>query len=556
VALETVYAMQSNELMICADVPLDASQVRQLSFADKDEQYNYFRSKAIRIFNDFKYIREHRGVKVPVNAEEIGNACYLCFKNQTSGKWYYAFVTQVIYINPETSLLNFEIDVYQTFLFDMVIRDCDISREHVANDDFKTNTVQEPVDVGDYVIAHEETFDLDKLDEETDYQFVIISAIDILADPGTLEEPKVSGAKGGMYAGLPSGARAYLVSPRRGTSSIASVMNSLSAFPWVSQSILAIYAVTSYNIGGAVTVEQSAMGFSVGVIADSSAPSVIPVGGVLANWLSKFPTYKNKKLYTSQFSFIEVVLPNGARTVLKPEFLPDGIPSVKVVGTLIPAPNLYLYTENYCGAEEDFLLNANNISGFPCFPVQNNTYPLQTAQAEATNTLVHSQNRSNIFWDTVGNVVQSVFTGDPLNVLSTGIDAYKNVRSEIQSSERDRQRIGQMQTNVSLTGASGGGLATFIASKKLEILYRWWTVKPEFAEKIEQFFDVYGYKVSRFGVPNLNSRPRYNYIKCNNVNIYGNIPNEFMQPLRNMFINGFTLWHDKNNVGTYGNNVK
>lgn len=110
-------------------------------------------------------------------------------------------------------------------------------------------------------------------------------------------------------------------------------------------------------------------------------------------------------------------------------------------------------------------MNANNISGFPCFPVQNNTYPLQTAQAEATNTLVHSQNRSNIFWDTVGNVVQSVFTGDPLNVLSTGIDAYKNVRSEIQNSERDRQRIGQMQTNVSLTGASGGGLATFIASK-------------------------------------------------------------------------------------------
>lgn len=102
-------------------------------------------------------------------------------------------------------------------------------------------------------------------------------------------------------------------------------------------------------------------------------------------------------MYTSQFSFIEVVLPNGARTVLKPEFLPDGIPSVKVVGTLIPAPNLYLYTENYCGAESDFLLNANNISGFPCFPVQNNTYPLQTAQAEATNTLVHSQNRSNIF---------------------------------------------------------------------------------------------------------------------------------------------------------------
>lgn len=554
-ALETVYAMQANELMICADVPLDASQVRQLSFADKNEQYNYFRSKAIRVFTDFKYIREHRGVKVPVNAEEIGNACYLCFKNQASGKWYYAFVTQVIYINPETSLLNFEIDVYQTFLFDMVIRDCDISREHVANDDFKTNTVQEPVDVGDYVITHEEVQVLGDLD--SNYPFIILSAIDLLSDPGTLEEPKVTAAQGGVYGGLPSAVRAYLVEPSQWeTSSITAIMEALSSYPWVSQSILAIYAVPSFGFSGTVTVRQSAMGFNIGVISDSSSPFRSGAGGALIGWQSKFPSYKNKKMYNSQFSFIECLLPNGNRFVLKPEFIKDSAPVVMLVSTLIPAPNFYFYTPDYCGAEEDFLLNANNISGFPCFPVQNNTYPLQTAQAEATNTLVHSQNRSNIFWDTVGNVVQSVFTGDPLNVLSTGIDAYKNVRSELQSSERDRQRIGQMQTNVSLTGASGGGLATFIASKKLEILYRWWTVKPEFAEKIEQFFDVYGYKVSRFGVPNLNSRPRYNYIKCNNVNIYGNIPNEFLQPLRNMFINGFTLWHDKNNVGTYGNNTK
>lgn len=463
-ALETVYAMQANELMICADVPLDASQVRQLSFADKTEQYNYFRSKAIRVFTDFKYIREHRGVKVPVNAEEIGNACYLCFKNQASGKWYYAFVTQVIYINPETSLLNFEIDVYQTFLFDMVIRDCDISREHVANDDFKTNTVQEPVDVGDYVIAHEEVQVLGDLD--SNYPFIILSAIDLLSDPGTLEEPKVTAAQGGVYGGLPSAVRAYLVEPNQWeTSSITAIMEALSSYPWVSQSILAIYAVPSFGFSGTVTVRQSAMGFNIGVISDSSSPFRSGAGGALIGWQSKFPSYKNKKMYNSQFSFIECLLPNGNRFVLKPEFIKDSAPVVMLVSTLIPAPNFYFYTPDYCGAEEDFLLNANNISGFPCFPVQNNTYPLQTAQAEATNTLVHSQNRSNIFWDTVGNVVQSVFTGDPLNVLSTGIDAYKNVRSEIQNSERDRQRIGQMQTNVSLTGASGGGLATFIASK-------------------------------------------------------------------------------------------
>lgn len=555
-SLEMAYAFQANKLMLCANVPLDTSQVRQLSFNDKNEQYNYFMSKAIRFFDDFKYIREHRGIKVPVNAEEIGNICYLGFQNQISGKWYYAFVTQIVYINPETALVNFEIDVYQTFMFDMEIKECDISREHVANDDFKNQTVQEPLDVGDYVICYNESTDLDILEENTThYQFVIISAVDLLADPGSLQEPKVTGAQGGVYAGLPSGARAYLVSVRRGTSSITSIMEKISEYPWVSQSILAIYACTSYNISGNVTVRKSDMGFDIGIISDSSEPVITTIGGgELVNWISHFPIYKNKKMYSSQFSFIEMILPNGNRTVLKPEFLEDGIPSIKMVGTLIPAPQLYIYTPNYCGADDDFMLNSNSLSGFPCFPVQNNTYPLQTIQANSTNTLVHSQNKKNIFWDTVGNVAKSVFSGNPLNVLSTGIDALKNVRNEEQSAERDRQRIGQMQTNVSLTGASGGGLESFISAKKIEIFYRWWTVKPEFAEKIEQFFDCYGYKVNRIGVPNLNSRPRYNYIKCNSVNIYGGIPNEFLQPLRNMFINGFTLWHDKENVGVYGNN--
>lgn len=555
-SLEMAYALQANKLMLCANVPLDTSQVRQLSFNDKNEQYNYFMSKAIRFFDDFKYIREHRGIKVPVNAEEIGNICYLGFQNQISGKWYYAFVTRVVYINPETALVNFEIDVYQTFMFDMEIKECDISREHVANDDFKNQTVQEPLDVGDYVICYNGSTDLDILEENTThYQFVIISAVDLLADPGSLQEPKVTGAQGGVYAGLPSGARAYLVSVRRGTSSITSIMEKISEYPWVSQSILAIYACTSYNISGNVTVRKSDMGFDIGIISDSSEPVITTIGGgELVNWISHFPIYKNKKMYSSQFSFIEMILPNGNRTVLKPEFLEDGIPSIKMVGTLIPAPQLYIYTPNYCGADDDFMLNSNSLSGFPCFPVQNNTYPLQTIQANSTNTLVHSQNKKNIFWDTVGNVAKSVFSGNPLNVLSTGIDALKNVRNEEQSAERDRQRIGQMQTNVSLTGASGGGLESFISAKKIEIFYRWWTVKPEFAEKIEQFFDCYGYKVNRIGVPNLNSRPRYNYIKCNSVNIYGDIPNEFLQPLRNMFINGFTLWHDKENVGVYGNN--
>ena len=83
---------------------------------------------------------------------------------------------------------------------------------------------------------------------------------------------------------------------------------------------------------------------------------------------------------------------------------------------------------------------------------------------------------------------------------------------------------------------------------------RAWCLKPEFQQKLEQYFDAFGYKSNRIGVPNMNNRPRYNYVRCNSANIYGNIPQEHLSTIRNMFLNGVTFWHDHDNVGTYGNN--
>lgn len=544
-ALESVYALQSNKIMLCTGVPLDVSQVRQLSFNDKSEQFNYFKSKAIRFFDDFKYIREHRGVRVPVNAEDIGNVCYMGFQNQTSGKWYYAFVTQVIYINPETSLINFEIDVYQTFMFDMVLRECDISREHSPlGVDYKYNTIPEGIDVGDYEISFTEKYNFNKM------WYILISAIDLLSDAGTLEEPKVTGSGGYIVNGVPSAAGVYYIG--EGTSDVTHVINRISEYPWVSQSIIGLYAVPSeIAIGGGV-LKTSPLGFTVGVInSENNAERALSVLG--ANWMSHFPVYTNKKMYTFPYSFFEIVMPDGNTSILKPELF-TGAPSLMLYGNVVPSPQLFCYPANYDGAS-DKLFNGIAFSGFPSFPVQSSNYNLIVAQSNATNDLIHSQNRSNLFLDTVLNVGKSLVSLNPLgNVIDAGVEAFKSIRYEEQSAERDRQRIGQYSTGVSLSGACSGAQAALLSLKDFNITVRYYTLKKEYQNILEQFFDAFGYKQNKIAIPDLNTRPRYNYIKCNFVNIYGDIPNEFLQPLRNMFINGFTLWHDRENVGVYGNN--
>lgn len=544
-ALESVYALQSNKLMLCTGVPLDVSQVRQLSFNDQSEQYNYFKSKAIRFFDDFKYIREHRGVRVPVNAEDIGNVCYMGFQNQTSGKWYYAFVTQVIYINPETSLVNFEIDVYQTFMFDMVLRECDISREHAPlSADYRYNTIPENLGAGAYEVVHTEKYNFKNM------WYIIISAVDLLSDAGTLEEPKVVGSGGYVVNGVPSAAGVYYIGD--GTSDVTHVINRISEYPWVSQSIIGLYAVPSELIIGVGELKTSPLGFTVGIInSDLNAERTIPILG--AEWKSHFPVYSNQKMYCYPYSFFEIVMPDGNKTILQPELF-DGVPRINMFGNIVPSPQFFCYPLNYSGGT-DKLYNGLAFSGFPCFPVQTTDYNMVIAQSNATNDLIRSQNRDNLYVDTVFNVGRALFSMNPLgNVIDVGLDSLTNVLHEEQSAERDRQRIGQYSTNVSLWGVCSGAQAALLSLKDFGITVRYYTVKKEYQIVFEKFFDAFGYKQNKIAIPELNTRPRYNYIKCNFVNIYGDIPNEFLQPLRNMFINGFTLWHDKENVGFYGNN--
>lgn len=59
-----------------------------------------------------------------------------------------------------------------------------------------------------------------------------------------------------------------------------------------------------------------------------------------------------------------------------------------------------------------------------------------------------------------------------------------------------------------------------------------------------------GYKVNKLEIPNLRTRLYWNYIETSDINITGNIPQEHLQKIKNIFDTGITLWHD-DNVGNY-----
>ena len=80
------------------------------------------------------------------------------------------------------------------------------------------------------------------------------------------------------------------------------------------------------------------------------------------------------------------------------------------------------------------------------------------------------------------------------------------------------------------------------------------SIRAEMARIIDSYFDMYGYKVARMKAVNIKTRRYWNYIKCNQINITANIPQEDLNTIKQMFLNGVTFWHDPSKFLDYSQN--
>ena len=76
-------------------------------------------------------------------------------------------------------------------------------------------------------------------------------------------------------------------------------------------------------------------------------------------------------------------------------------------------------------------------------------------------------------------------------------------------------------------------------------------IRPEFAEIIDEYWNVYGYPCHRVKKPNISSRRHWNYVKTIGVNITGSIPANDMVKIKSVYDNGVTFWRNGSEVGHY-----
>ena len=77
------------------------------------------------------------------------------------------------------------------------------------------------------------------------------------------------------------------------------------------------------------------------------------------------------------------------------------------------------------------------------------------------------------------------------------------------------------------------------------------SIKPQYAQIIDDYFDLFGYKTCRVKIPYTNHRQNWWYTKTINANIIGNVPNDEMNKIKQAYNNGLTFWKNPANFLNY-----
>lgn len=526
---------QSNITLV--NVPWDNNYQNVRNFNDIGAQGAFFSNLFPRInFEDYTYLRKGSSIRVGVGVDEIREYNYLYYNNG-DGKTYYCFIEDYNYISENVTELIIKIDVYQTYMFEYTILKSFVEREHVtlSSDVAGNYTFPEELETGEYISREFTNV------AETQNTYLIIQ---IGKNPyNNLETFNYTNKDGIMQFGYMF---AYKISE----------LTNITSKEWacfrdfidkvrsqgISENIFAVYSVPYFVIGERYTNNLSSEKYPCMIKTDDTTYGTKneiekifspPFGENGFNYLGKTYTAKNNKLLTYPYKYLSVSNNVGSLNTYRYENFENGIPKFILKGVMSIGGSIKLIPENYNGQTRNE--NEGLILGkYPQFMWGNDVY---------TNWL--TQNAINVLGDFID--VGLTFTKSGISLV--GGEPIAGTSYTFSGMQKIVNNIGNIYKhsfapNTISGNASGGDINSSSSQNTFIISHN--EIKPEYAEIIDNFFEMYGYKINKLKVPETTSRKYWNYVKTIDINMEGNIPETDLTELKNIFNTGVTIWHTDN----------
>ncbi len=233
------------------------------------------------------------------------------------------------------------------------------------------------------------------------------------------------------------------------------------------------------------------------------------------------------------------------------------------------SPEVQVIPQNYRGASGDSLSDNSSINGYPTLSYKTDVFNTWLAQ---NSQILQIQAYQDTFNYAVSGVKMAYgvgeelfkmgngigdgqgatstglsFTGQAIDMITKGVNYDFKVQQQL--AQIEKQKLLPDNATMSSSNATLLGYGLFNTN-----IFTRYCIKSQFAQRIDKYFDMYGYLTNNVKTPNLNNRPNWNYVKTIGANIVANIPQADLQIIKDIFNNGVTLWHNPSTFLDYSQN--
>lgn len=569
------------------NVPI--TPINQIDFASEPLQQQYFNQHVVFRTTAAKFQPRSGTIRVRGYIDNFALANYGSYVNQYQGaaQRFYFWVVQKAYVAKEVTELTIQVDVIQTWMFNVKHHPCFVERMHVDYDAIGSHTMPEDFELGEYVCYQKKAI----THMQGDLAFIV----------GYTGWP----SKAQIYNKVYSGFMLLVFTTAEALSEWLSGLQNqgkgdsvgfIFTFPW---RILTNYYGVQKGVNRYTLPDYD--NSAEGALYTYNDPHPLEIHDQIRD---VYYTPKNKKLLSYPYKCIKITNSSGNCVVLRPELFksrPDTGYEFSLFWTMGQNPTFSLVPHYYAG-KENSLEDSIESNGYPLCSWNNDNYAqwyaqnAQSIKAGFSNTRIGYNAVKQVMQNNQANTqknIDAAFTMAGINTAATAIGdllslniggaisgavtgglnavhqrntAERNLNNDLKNNSlmndtNYQQQIAAMTASISDASvqpntAKGDTTASGLdASRNTNCFYvEIINILPEYARVIDDYWTMYGYKVNRLvkdPVPFTKTRRNYNYIKTVNDNCYGPVPQEDRNEITRIFNNGLTFWHNPNTFMDY-----
>lgn len=372
-------------------------------------------------------------VRLPIPFAQASQYNYLVATNDydfdTPRSWYY-FISTCDYVNAQTTQMSIQLDVWQSFQFDVNFGNAYVERGHVgvANEtqwaDWGRETLDLPegLDTGDStIVGYEEWRNLLPTKAPAGRCGIMVySTTSLESSPGTESNPTLKTATGSAFENQANGTSVYYFD--NATDFLNIILRAGATYPWITQGICGIYGVPPMPEKLLEKQTKNPNMFGVGQTASANYYRLNdPTLDSAKRWddvvdMKDFrdhftlpDRYRHlKKFLTAPYAWVECSCLNGTSITYRPQQIPSADLTIRETYNYAPpSPRINFYVKGYHAMKQgdfapfkdptnaDYGLPIDNgdgldaafgITNFPTFTVVNNGAALAMANSAYTRS--------------------------------------------------------------------------------------------------------------------------------------------------------------------------